>query len=231
MKERPNICKTIHLPAQSGSSSCLERMRRGYTREAYLELVQKIREIIPDIAFTSDFIAGFCGETEEEHQDTISLMNLVNYTYCFMYAYSMREKTRAFHRLIDDVPNEIKQRRYLEMVEVFRKTATALNKSKLGQTHLVLIDQVSKRSATDYSGRNDNNTLVNFKKTELPYINDLNDYELFKNSGGLDLNTKLPQIGDYVACKLTTATSQSFKAIPLFTCKLETFDKIKNFII
>ena len=113
MKERPNICKTIHLPAQSGSSSCLERMRRGYTREAYLDLVQKIREMIPDIGFTSDFIAGFCGETDEEHSETISLMKLVNYTYCFMYTYSMREKTRAYHRLSDDVPAEVKQKRYL----------------------------------------------------------------------------------------------------------------------
>lgn len=164
MNERPNICKTIHLPAQSGSSSCLDRMRRGYTREAYIDLVHKIKGIIPNIAFTSDFIAGFCGETEQEHEDTISLMKLVNYTYCFMYAYSMREKTRAYHRLADDVPKEVKSRRYLEMLEVFRQTATDLNRSKIGQTHLVLIEQISKRSLNDFSGRNDNNTLVNFEK-------------------------------------------------------------------
>lgn len=128
MQDRPNICKSIHLPAQSGSSSCLERMRRGYTREAYLSLVEKIKAILPSVSLTSDFIAGFCGETEEEHFQTISLMSHVGYTYCFMYAYSMREKTRAFHRLADDVPAEIKARRYGEMLETFRRTSTQLNK-------------------------------------------------------------------------------------------------------
>lgn len=87
INERPNICKSIHLPAQSGSTSVLERMRRGYSREAYLELVTRIREIIPDVALSSDFISGFCGETEEEHQDTLSLMKAVNYDMAFMYAY------------------------------------------------------------------------------------------------------------------------------------------------
>lgn len=96
MKERSNIAKTIHLPAQSGNTACLERMRRGYTREAYLDLVFKIRDILPDLALTSDFIAGFCGETEEEHNDTISLMKMVKYNFCFMYAYSMREKNKSF---------------------------------------------------------------------------------------------------------------------------------------
>ncbi|CAF0763925.1 unnamed protein product [Brachionus calyciflorus] len=230
MKEKANISKTIHLPAQSGSTTCLERMRRGYTREAYIELVQKIRDFIPSIAFTSDFIAGFCGETEEEHADTISLMKLVNYTYCFMYTYSMREKTRAYHRFTDDVPNEVKQKRYLEMVDVFRETATNLNKSKIGETHLVLIDQISKRSQSDYSGRNDNNTLVNFGKKELPILEDLNDLYKLKNGNENFLNKNVPNIGDYVACKLTSATSQSFRAEPVFICKLQTFDKIKNFI-
>ena len=100
MNERQNICKTIHLPAQSGSTSCLERMRRGYTRQAYIDLVHKIKEIVPNIAFTSDFISGFCGETEEEHEDTISLMKNVKYNFCFMYPFSMREKTKGiFHKL------------------------------------------------------------------------------------------------------------------------------------
>lgn len=230
MKEKPNICKTIHLPAQSGSTSCLERMRRGYSREAYLELVEKIRNILPSVALTSDFIAGFCGETEDEHADTISLMNKVNYTYCFMYSYSMREKTRAYHRFEDNVAPDVKQRRYLEMLEVFRETATNLNKSKIGETHLVLIDQISKRSKSDYSGRNDNNTLVNFEKKELVYIEDLGDLDKLKNGEENSLKKTTPNIGDYVACKLTSATSQSFRADPVFICKLQTFDQIKNFI-
>ncbi|RNA35061.1 CDK5 regulatory subunit-associated 1 [Brachionus plicatilis] len=230
MKEKANICKTIHLPAQSGSTACLERMRRGYTREAYLDLVTKIRQIIPQIAFTSDFIAGFCAETEQEHADTISLLKLVNYTFCFMYTYSMREKTRAYHRFTDDVPNDVKQRRYLEMVEVFRQTAAELNKSKIGQTHLVLIDQISKRSKSDYSGRNDNNTLVNFEKREIFQIENWDDLVKLKNGEDHLLEKKVPTIGDYVACRLTSATSQSFRAEPVFMCKLQTFNKIKDFI-
>ena len=230
MKEKANICKTIHLPAQSGSTTCLERMRRGYTREAYLDLVAKIRQIIPEIAFTSDFIAGFCGETDSEHADTISLLRLVNYSFCFMYTYSMREKTRAYHRYNDDVPNDVKQHRYLEMVNVFRDTAAELNKSKIGQTHLVLIDQISKRSNLDYSGRNDNNTLVNFAKKDIYCLENLEDLIKLKNGEELSLEKKVPSIGDYVACKLTSATSQSFRAEPIFSCKLQTFNKIKEFI-
>lgn len=89
--ERPNICKQIHMPAQSGNSAVLERMRRGYTREAYLDLVHNIRDIVPDIYLSSDFIAGFCGETEEEFQDTLSLIEQVKYNCAFLFAYSMRE--------------------------------------------------------------------------------------------------------------------------------------------
>ena len=223
MKERTNIAKTIHLPAQSGNSACLERMRRGYSREAYLELVNKIRDTLPDVALTSDFIAGFCGETDQEHMDTISLMKIVKYSFCFMYPYSMREKTKAYHRLKDDVPNEIKNKRYLEMVDTFRTCAAELNKTKLNQIHLVLIDKISKRSLNEYSGRNDNNTIVHFEKTELPFINNINDY---KNLNSIE--KKMPLIGDYVACKLTQSTSHSFRSIPLFTCNMQIFSQLKN---
>lgn len=91
IKERPNICKSIHLPAQSGNSEILEKMRRGYTREAYLNLVEKIRKILPNVALTGDLIMGFCGETEEQFLDTLSLVEKVRYTQLFMYSYSMRE--------------------------------------------------------------------------------------------------------------------------------------------
>jgi tRNA A37 methylthiotransferase MiaB len=223
MRERANVAKTIHLPAQSGSSTCLERMRRGYTREAYLELVNKIKDTLPDVALTSDFIAGFCGETIEEHNDTISLMKMVKYSFCFMYAYSMREKTKAYHRLKDDVPNEVKNKRYLEMVDTFRACAAELNRTKLNQIHLVLIDKISKRSEDEYSGRNDNNTIVHFEKTQLPFVNNISD---FKNLSSIE--KKMPLIGDYVACKLIQCTSHSFKSIPLFTCNLQTFSQLKN---
>ena len=141
-----------------------------------------------------------------------------------MYTYSMREKTKAFHRFVDNVPFEVKNKRYLEMVDTFRKLATELNHSKLEQVHLVLVDQISKRSENDLSGRNDNNTLVNFERVGVPFVNDLNDLESSKNQ------IFVPKIGDYVACKLVKATSQSFRAIPLFGCELSTFNRIKNSI-
>ena len=94
--ERPNICRQLHLPAQSGNSEVLERMRRGYTREAYLELVEHVRSIIPDVSLSSDFIAGFCGETEEQFEDTLTLMDQVMFNKAYLFAYSMREVTSPF---------------------------------------------------------------------------------------------------------------------------------------
>jgi tRNA A37 methylthiotransferase MiaB len=147
---------------------------------------------------------------------------MVKYTFCFMYTYSMREKTRAFHRFTDNVPPEVKNKRYLEMVDTFRVLAGELNNTKLNQVHLVLVDQVSKRSASDFSGRNDNNTLVNFEKCELPIINGWSDLQNYSGE------KVMPKIGDYVACRLVKATSQSFRAVPLFSCKLQAFDSIKK---
>jgi tRNA A37 methylthiotransferase MiaB len=214
MKERANICKTIHLPAQSGSTSCLERMRRGYTREAYLDLISEIRHILPACSFTSDFISGFCGETEQEHLDTLSLMKLVGYSFCFMYPYSMREKTKAFYHLKDDVNAETKSRRYTEMVHVFRKCASDLNELKHNEVHLVLVDMISKRSNEYLSGRNDQNVIVIFPKRE---VNNVDTMRL-----------EMPQIGDYVACRIVSSTSQSLKAEPLFLCTLNSFYNKKN---
>jgi MiaB/RimO family radical SAM methylthiotransferase len=224
MKDRANICKQIHLPAQSGSTTCLERMRRGYTREAYLKLVERIREIIPDVALSSDFIAGFCGETEDEHQDTLSLIESVQYNFCFTFPYSMRERTKAFYHLNDDVHSAIKSKRHIEITEAFRNYALETNRRKIGQIHLVLIEGDSKRSDQDFCGRNDNNTTVTFKKTQLPQ-------KLFNNTLA-DLKSKtlsLPKIGDYVACKIISATSQTLKAVPLFSCSLPDFS-IKDFL-
>ncbi|CAO2142207.1 unnamed protein product [Urochloa humidicola] len=122
MRGRYNICNLIHLPAQTGSTTVLERMRRGYTREAYLELVHKIRSVIPDVALSSDFITGFCGETEDEHADTLTLVRAVGYDMAYMLAYSMREKTHAHRNYEDDVPEDVKQRRLTELINTFRET-------------------------------------------------------------------------------------------------------------
>uniref|UniRef100_A0A9J8CTL2 Mitochondrial tRNA methylthiotransferase CDK5RAP1 n=2 Tax=Cyprinus carpio carpio TaxID=630221 RepID=A0A9J8CTL2_CYPCA len=168
IQERRNICKQIHLPAQSGSSRVLHAMRRGYTREAYLDLVENIREIIPGVNLSSDFITGFCGETEEDHQETLSLVREVGYNVGFLFAYSMRKKTHAYHRLQDDVPAPVKQRRLEELISVFREEAAKVNMALIGSTQLVLVEGESKRSSEELCGRNDGNVKVVFPKTDLP---------------------------------------------------------------
>lgn len=142
IRKYPNICKSIHLPAQSGSDSVLERMRRGYTREAYLELVNQIREVLPDVSLSSDFICGFCGETDEEFADTLSLMETVKYNVAYLFAYSMREKTTAHRRFTDDVPDEVKQKRLLAMVKAYRDGAAERNLSFVGKHQQILIEGV-----------------------------------------------------------------------------------------
>lgn len=127
--ERQNVCKQIHLPAQSGSNQVLKAMRRGYTRESYLDLVDNIKRIIPDVSLSSDFISGFCGETEDDHQQTLSLIREVGYNVGFLFAYSLRKKTHAFHRLQDDVEPRVKQRRLEECISVFREEAKRDRKS------------------------------------------------------------------------------------------------------
>uniref|UniRef100_A0A8C9BFR7 CDK5 regulatory subunit associated protein 1 n=1 Tax=Phocoena sinus TaxID=42100 RepID=A0A8C9BFR7_PHOSS len=196
--ERDNICKQIHLPAQSGSSRVLEAMRRGYSREAYVELIHHIRESIPGVSLSSDFIAGFCGETEEDHLQTVSLLQEVQYNTGFLFAYSMRQKTRAYHRLKDDIPEEVKLRRLEELITVFREEATKANKTFVGCTQLVLVEGLSKRSATDLYGRNDGNLKVIFPDVAMEDV----------TNPGLRVQA---QPGDYVLVKITSASSQTLK--------------------
>ena len=157
--ENPNICRGIHLPAQSGSSRMLDIMRRGHTRDEYLRLVDNIRSIIPNVELSTDMISGFCGETEEDHLETISLMRLVKYQQAFMFAYSMREKTRAHRRMVDDVPQDIKLKRLQEVVSTFRETALESSKANdIGREHVVLVEGHSKRSTENcvqLTGKND----------------------------------------------------------------------------
>lgn len=143
IKTYPNICNSLHLPAQSGNTNVLERMRRGYSREAYLELVEKIRNIIPNVALSSDFICGFCSETDEEFLDTISLMKIVKYNVAYLFEYSMREKTTAHRRYKDDVEDSVKNERLQEMVRVYREEATKLQANFVGQKQLILVEGVS----------------------------------------------------------------------------------------
>lgn len=166
MAAYPNICNYIHLPAQSGNSRVLDLMRRGYTREWYMAKIQRIREIMPDCAISTDIISGFCTETEEEHQETLSLMAWARYSHAFMFAYSERPGTFAEKRYADDVPEEVKKRRLNEIIGMQMGISQEISQTCVGKTYWVLIEGNSKRSADDFCGRNDHNQMVVFPKAE-----------------------------------------------------------------
>ena len=159
-----NICNYIHLPVQSGNSRMLDIMNRGYTREWYKERINKIREIIPDCGISTDTISGFCSETEEEHKDTISLMEWVVFDFAYMFKYSERPGTLAARKMKDDVSEEVKQNRLAEIVALQQKLSEIKTKAGLGKVHKVLIENTSKKSKEHYSGRNQQNTTVVFPK-------------------------------------------------------------------
>ena len=160
MARHDNICKYIHLPVQSGSSDMLKRMNRGYTREWYLERIARIRKHMPDCAISSDIIAGFSGETEEDHQQTLSLLDEVGFDMAFMFKYSERPKTLAARKYPDDVPEEEKGRRLQEVIDLQKEKSAARLLGYMGQVHEVLIEGVSKRSTERVYGRNTQNSVV-----------------------------------------------------------------------
>ncbi|WP_405199855.1 tRNA (N6-isopentenyl adenosine(37)-C2)-methylthiotransferase MiaB [Christiangramia sp. LLG6405-1] len=160
----PNICNYIHLPVQSGSNRILKAMNRLHTREEYFELIRKIREMIPNCGISQDMITGFPTETEEDHQDTLSLMEKITYDFGFMYAYSERPGTMAERKLKDDVPHEVKKRRLQEIVDLQQKHSKQRTKRFLGEITEVLIERESKKSDQHWSGRNSQNTVVVFDK-------------------------------------------------------------------
>ncbi len=164
MAKYENICNYIHLPVQSGNSNVLERMNRNYDREWYMDKVKRIREIIPDCGISSDIISGFCGETEEEHQDTLSLMEWAQFDFSYMYQYSERPGTLAARRYKDDIPEEIKQRRLAEIISLQHSMSRQKNKADEGKIFKVLVEGVSKKSDLDYKGRNDQNKIVVFPR-------------------------------------------------------------------
>jgi tRNA-2-methylthio-N6-dimethylallyladenosine synthase len=181
-----NICNYIHLPVQSGNSRILELMNRGYSREWYLNRIESIRKIIPDCAISMDIISGFCSETEDEHQDTLSLMDIVKYDFGYMFSYSERPNTQAQRKLEDDVPEDVKKRRLQEIIEKQMGHSLIRNKNHVGKTHKVLVEGVSKKSKDELFGRNTQNTVIVFPK------------ENYK-------------IGDYVMVKVDECTSATLK--------------------
>lgn len=172
MAKHDNICKYIHLPVQSGSTTVLQRMNRQHTREEYINLVDKIREIVPDCAISHDIIAGFCGETEEEHLETLSLMKYAKYDFGYMFAYSERPGTLAHKKMKDDVPAEIKSRRLKEIINLQQELSLERMKTYTNKVHEVLIEGTSKKSKDQWYGRISQNAVVVFTKTDQTKVGD-----------------------------------------------------------
>lgn len=164
MASMPNICKAIHLPAQSGSSEMLKRMNRKYTREWYLERVAAIRRYMPDCAITTDLIAGFAHETEEEHKETLTLMQEVGYDFAYMFKYSERPGTFAQRNLGDDIPEDVKTRRLTEIIDLQNHLSEESNKRDVGKEFEILVECTSKRSDAQLSGRTSQNKMVVFDR-------------------------------------------------------------------
>jgi tRNA-2-methylthio-N6-dimethylallyladenosine synthase len=163
---RPNLCNHIHLPVQSGSSRMLDLMKRGHTREEYLDRIAMIRRHIPDAAITTDLIAGFCTETEEEHRETLSLMEAVGFDSSFMFHYSVRPGTWAARNLPDDVPEAVKKRRLQEIIELQNAMSREIYQREIGKTVEVLAEAESKRSPSQLMGRTATNRAVVFSRGE-----------------------------------------------------------------
>ena len=182
MAKHENICNYIHLPVQSGSNRILKEMNRQHTREEYFEMIDNIKRIIPDCAISQDMIAGFPTETEQDHQDTLSLMEYVKYDFGFMFAYSERPGTLAERKMEDDVPEETKKRRLREIINLQQKHSLYRTQQQVGKTVEVLIEKESKKSNEHWSGRNSQNTTVVFPKGNF-------------------------KVGDFVNVKITECTS------------------------
>ena len=187
MASFPNICNYIHLPVQSGNSRILELMNRGYSREWYLQKIDRIRELIPDCGISTDIISGFCSETELEHQDTLNLIEKVGFDSAFMFFYSERPGTLAQRKYPDDIPEEIKKKRLAEIIDLQYKLSLKSNQKDIGKTQKILIESTSKKSQNELCGRNDQNKMVIFPKQE---------------------NLKH---GDYLSVKITEATSATLR--------------------
>jgi tRNA-2-methylthio-N6-dimethylallyladenosine synthase len=164
MAKHKNICNYVHLPVQSGSTSVLKRMNRQHTREEYIALIDNIRKIIPDCGLSQDMMTGFCGETEEEHQETLSLLEYVKYDFGFMFAYSERPGTLAEKKMDDDVPFDVKKRRLAEIILLQQKHSLHHTQKFVGQTVEVLIEGASKKSDSHWKGRNSQNAVIVFPK-------------------------------------------------------------------
>lgn len=258
MAERSNVCNQLHMPAQSGSTSVLKRMRRGYSRDAYLQLIQDVKSTISndDLAITSDFITGFCGETEEEHLDTISLMEQVQYDQAFMFAYSMRGKTHASRTMVDDVPESVKSRRLSEVISTFRTTVQQRNeKVEVGKLRLVLVEGTSRKKKKNtnepilWNGRTDQNKRILFPQTTTLEADDNHAVECWteeslrpilssiisnhENDAATWFNDQLAKIpkvslqpGDYAVVQVTEARGHTLRGKALWRGSIQGFHEM-----
>lgn len=216
--KHPNVCKCLHMPAQSGSNSVLDRMARGYTREAYLDLIARARRMIPAVEFTSDFISGFCGETDAEHADTVALVKEVGFTQAFMFAYSERAGTAAARHQADDVPEDLKQRRLAEVIETFRAEASRRNQLEVGKRFCVTVEGASKKDDSELSGKTDNGKVVVFPDVPVPAV-----YAAGGSAAGCAMVTL--EAGDYVAVEVQRATTGTLMGVALGRTTLMAFHR------
>ncbi|KDD75516.1 radical SAM protein [Helicosporidium sp. ATCC 50920] len=194
----PNVCSQLHMPAQSGHSATLERMRRGYTRDAYDALVTRARELVPGVALSTDMISGFCGETADEHAASVDLMRSVEFEQAFMFAYSDREKTYASKHLVDDVPDAVKAARLQDVIDAFRAGLARRSAAEVGRRHLVLVEGPAKRGEGMLTGRTDTFKRVVFDGREpVP-----GSYAASGRAGGANVEK-----GDYVAVEIVDGSS------------------------
>jgi tRNA-2-methylthio-N6-dimethylallyladenosine synthase len=190
MAAHPNLCRSVHLPVQSGSNTVLDRMKRKYTREHYMDRVAAIREILPGASVSTDIIAGFCGETEEDHLQTLSLMEWAGYDFSYMFKYSERPGTLAQRKYRDDIPEKVKTRRLNEIIELQMKLSLLSKERDVGHTVEVLAEGSSKKSADHLFGRSSENKVVVFPRRNF-------------------------RPGDYVSVKVSACTSATLIGNPV----------------
>lgn len=213
IKSHDNICKQLHMPAQSGSTNVLKRMNRGYSREAYDELVAHIRSEIPGVALSTDMIAGFCGETEEDHQASVDLLRSIKYDLGFLFAYSRRDKTHAAKKYVDDVPEDVKKQRLQELIFEYRQGLSDLAVGEVGRRHIVLVEGPARKSENQLTGRTDTFKRVVFSDIKVPssYLN-----------GSAELVSL--RAGDYAAVQIIGGgTGATLKGTPLGRTTIQEF--------
>jgi len=235
LQSRDNVCKQLHMPAQSGSSAVLERMKRGYTRDAYDALVEHIRSTLPGVALSTDMIAGFCEESQSEHEESVDLLKKVQYDSAFLFAYSRREKTHAARKYIDNVPQEVKIRRLTELIDTYRHGVYEKAKEEIGRRHLVLVEGKSRKNENQLTGRTDTFKRVVFEDCSIPCEYNLvgsdrkaDAFNTSKTSTTSDAYLPLVQIGpgDYVAVQVVQAGGGTLQAIPLGRTSIKQFVSI-----